>query len=74
MRKERRSVGEQPVMATVQHVRIGDRHLIGSEQIAQRRAALPLAMQPPLAPRGDQSIRRKHEHHQIPARSLARPR
>jgi hypothetical protein len=42
-------------MATVQHVWIGQRR-IGAEQIAKRRAPKPLAVQPPLAARRNQSI------------------
>jgi hypothetical protein len=61
---------EQPVVATVEHMRGGEA-IIRAKQIGERRAPVPLPMQPPLTARRNEPIGREHKQHQIPARALA---
>ena len=70
MVEDRLLVGEQPVMAAVELVAFRQAGIL-AQQIGERTAVEPVAMQPPLAARREQAIGHQHEQDQIPARALA---
>src|ERR1700760_340632 len=70
VREQIRFVRQQKIMTDVKLVRLGQTE-IRTEQIGHGTAAEPVAMQLPLAARGDQPVRHQHLQDLIPPRALA---
>src|SRR5438105_3326029 len=70
MIEERLLVHQQPVMAAVQLVDLGEPGILAQE-IGQGAALKPLAVQPPFAARRQQAVGDQHEQNLVPARPLA---
>ena len=68
--EDRLLVRQQPVVTAIQLVDLGQPGIL-AQQIGQRAALKPLAVQPPFAARRQQAIGDQHEQHLIPARPLA---
>jgi hypothetical protein len=73
MREQRLFVGEQPVVAGVELVRLGQAE-VGAEQIGHGAVEEPLTMQAPFAARRDEPVGDQHLQHVVPARSFAASR
>jgi len=71
MIEPRRLLRDEQMVAGIELVLLGERGEVGAEQIAHRRTLEPLAEQPPLAARIDQSIGDERLEDQVPARALA---
>src|SRR5258708_4938073 len=70
MGKERLLMLQQPPVALVELVNLGQRKVF-SEQIGHGASVKPLAVQAPLAARIDQAVSAKSLEHQIPAGAFA---
>src|ERR1035437_692203 len=70
MTKQSFLMGQEPVVALVKPVFLGQRK-IAPQQIGQRAAQKPLPVQTPFTARGKQPVTRQHRQHLIPASPFA---